>query len=187
MERSTDGTIEAIPTGEAVKLPKPDEEAEKKATQLVREIFKDEYRNSKSPTQQIELAHKLIVQAAKDERDVVGNFVLLRIARDIASDAGDATLTLRAIDLMSAKYEANHLDLKAVALGRAASVVVKPDEQRTIAQAALDLATEASRTDGFAVAQKLNEIAASAARKSRVQEVIRQATTAKIRPPRSRS
>jgi hypothetical protein len=72
---------------------------------LVTEIYEKPWKEARTSAQKTALAEKMIAAAARTEGDAAGRFVLLRVARDIAVEAGDAATALRAVDRLDADFQ----------------------------------------------------------------------------------
>jgi len=83
------------------RLPVPDAAAQAEAVKLIRELYEQDYKTAKTPPQQTALANKLIEQAAQNKDDATAYFVILRVAKDMAVQAGDAKTALDAVDRMA--------------------------------------------------------------------------------------
>ena len=86
------------------RLPVPDADAQAEAVKLVRELFEQDYKTAKTPTEQAALANKLFQEAARNKDDATAYFVILRVAKDMAVQAGDAKTALEAVDRMAGAY-----------------------------------------------------------------------------------
>lgn len=144
----------------------PDAAAQAKAEQKIRDLFKSDFAKRK-PADLQELAGKLLKQAGQSGDDAVSEFVLLRLAGEIAARAGDAAQALQAIDAQARDFAVNAPALKSKALsttmtaGGGASI-----DYQTILDAALPTADEAEAADDFDSAGHLLRIAVSAAQKA---------------------
>jgi hypothetical protein len=151
------------PPAPVPKAPEPDAAAQKAAEAQIRDIFKAEYARH-APADQQALAAKLLQQAVETKDDPVGRFVLLREARDLAAQAGDAATALAAVDRMAAAYAVDALPLKTAALAVAGRILRTPEAATQVAQAYLALAGEAEDADQYEAAAALASKAESAAR-----------------------
>ena len=97
-------------------------------------------------------------------------FVLLRSARDIAAQAGDAAATFAAIDEMAQTFAIDSLAMKSETLAGMAEKA-KPDNRQGVADAALDLIPPAMKAENFDVAKELAATAGGLAGKIRDREL----------------
>ena len=69
------------------KAPIPDAAAQAEAMKLIAEIFQQQWAGAKTSALKTALAEKMIEQATQTGNDPTGQFVLLRVARDVAAQA----------------------------------------------------------------------------------------------------
>ena len=69
------GTAAASAQG---KTPVPDASAQRKAQELVREVYGEAYEGAKTSAERLALAKKMLDEAARTKGDAAGHFVLLR-------------------------------------------------------------------------------------------------------------
>ncbi len=144
----------------------PDEAARQKALKTVEDVFKDEIAAAKTPAQRRGLAAKLLAAAAEADA-AAERWVLLSLARDMASQAGDLETALRAADATAESFKVEGLPLKVEALEAATRSGALADQQKALAEAAVSLAEEALVGDDFETASRLNRLGVAAARKVR--------------------
>jgi hypothetical protein len=137
--------------GAPEKLPVPEPAAQKEQEALIRKIFKDEYAK-KELTDKQSLAKKLLQQAAETKDSPPSRFVLLREARDLAADGGDAETSIAAIDQMAADFKVAPFPMKSTALTAATKAVRNPEDQKRLATAFLKLTEDALAADEIEVA-----------------------------------
>ena len=82
----------------------PDDDAQQASTKDIKEIYGDEYKNAKTPAQKKALARRLLQKAIETEKDLPGRYVLLRLSRDIATQAADGTTAFLAIAEMAKTF-----------------------------------------------------------------------------------
>ena len=82
-------------------IPTDDEAAE--SSELVREIYEEQYRKAATREAKSELAQE-ILDASQTEKDSIAKYVMLRLARNIAINAGDVNLTLDTLDTMAEEF-----------------------------------------------------------------------------------
>lgn len=148
------------------KEPIPDAAAQKEAEKLVRDVFREEYAK-KSRADQETLAKKLLKEGIGTADDAPSRFVLLREARDIAAQIGDAELAIEAIDAMDHGFQIDGIPLKLAALGKAGKKSRTPTDHRVLAELYLKLVEEAVVADDFATALKAGKSAFSIAKRSK--------------------
>lgn len=142
----------------------PDRESLRQAELAVRQKYRDEFARTK-PVDKSLLAATLLdrVQIGDDESSV--RYVLLTECARIAAEMGDVKLSLRAVDEITERFQADEYSLKADALATAARNARSVDECVTIAAPLLDLAREAVRRNRFGVAHELAKVMLTISRK----------------------
>jgi hypothetical protein len=94
-------------------------------------------------------------------------YVLLRIARDIAAGAGDAPTALRAVEKMVERFDVPAAKLTAETLQTAALKATTSSQQKAVAQAVISVANAVADEDEYDLALSLCESARSCAQKAR--------------------
>jgi hypothetical protein len=100
------------PPKKPVRLPVPPDEDLAKARDQLREIYEQEYRNSKSSQQRQKLATKMLADAPRVEGDAAAYHEILRMVREIAVQVGDMATALKAVELLETKLELPPLTLR---------------------------------------------------------------------------
>ncbi|MEI8374394.1 MAG: hypothetical protein WCJ35_16340 [Planctomycetota bacterium] len=145
----------------------PGEEAQKKATALVRDVYSEEYQQARTVSQKAKLARKLIEDAAK-ETEPAGQYVLLRIARDMAVGAGDGEAAFQAIEELGRLFFVDALAMKATVLQQSSTLTGRPpDAYKNLVEALAPLLDEAILQDRFDLADGMMNTAKAAASKAR--------------------
>jgi formylglycine-generating enzyme required for sulfatase activity len=142
----------AAPT--AAKWPMPDEAAIAKALEVARQSFKEDYEQAKTPAEKVALAEKLRETAEQSAGEPAERFVLLRLARDVATKAGDAKAAFAAIDEMQKSFSIDDLAMKSEALSAMAGKALKPGDRKALADAALGLVEQAIDAERLDVAEE---------------------------------
>ena len=133
---------------EAVKkAPIPDDKAQAEAQALIRDVYKDEYSQATTAEKKAEFAKKLLQKAADTKDEPTNQFVLLRVARDMAAQAGDVDTAFQAVDELAAAFLIDPLEMNVQVLTKAASVTKKSDEQEQIVEAGA-VRNQSSRRQG---------------------------------------
>lgn len=156
------------------KLPVPDDEAQKEAVSLIANLYKAEYDAAKTPEQKSALAKKML-QVGKDSKDdPTGRYVLFRLARDIAADAGDADTALAAVEETASLHELDILAVKADVLTKAVKAIKFPKQHQDLAPTLQSTFDDAVSQDRFDLAKTLNAVALNSARQARSAELVKQ-------------
>jgi hypothetical protein len=148
------------------KVPIPDGAAQKEAERLIRDIFKDDYAKKTLPDR-ISLAKKLFDQASESKDDPASRYVLLREARDLAGQAGEADLALSAIDRIATHFEGDILPMKGTVLATLGKMARSTDELQKLARACLALVDDAVAAEQFDVAEKAADQASGLAKRAK--------------------
>jgi hypothetical protein len=145
------------------KAPVPGEAAQQDAVKLIRDLFKAEYAR-RAPADVQALAVKLLQQGRETKDDPVGQFVLLRQARELAVQAGDLATALAAVEETGKAYAVDGLGLKVQTLTATLLPVGKPEAAATLAETCLATVDEALASDRFDTAADLASKAEASAR-----------------------
>jgi formylglycine-generating enzyme required for sulfatase activity len=115
---------------------------------------------AKSPKEKSDLARMLLTTAPSSGSNEAELYARLRMARDLASAAGEPTAALQAIDAMAVAFEVDALGEKVALLTR---TQIRAQDALTWARACIEVAKQASSADDFDAAGKLGARAESLA------------------------
>jgi hypothetical protein len=146
------------------RLPVPEEEAQKAALVLVREVFEDQSSKATTPAEKSAVAKRMIQTAADSTNDASTRFVLLRVARDIAGAAGDAQLVLDAVDQLAKYFDIDAMEMKVQRLMKVAKSKQRLNERRAFITIARKVLDEAVAVERFELAVPFAEALLAAAR-----------------------
>ena len=121
------------------------------------------------------LAKKLIGKANETKGDPASQFVMLRLAKDIATQASDGQTAFQAIDTMAETFQVDANTMKMAVLTKFASAAQKPAQHKSIAEQALKLVDQAVSQDHFMVANQLGKLALAEAKRALDRELVAQA------------
>lgn len=147
------------------KLPEPHEVVQKDAEKRIKEAFKAEYA-ARKPAEKRALAKKLIETARESRSDAGMSFVLLREARDIAAESGDASLSVLAIDEMAGRFAVAAIEMKIASLETCGKKAEALADQEALVRESLPLIDAALDRSDLAGGKRLVEAAKGAARKA---------------------
>ena len=99
--------------------------------------------------------------------DATGKFVLLRIARDVAVQIGDASVALQVIDTIAMTYQVNGMDMKVEALTKIAKSASTSAAHKDLVASLEQLTDIAIEDENFPVAQQLAGLAINASRNAK--------------------
>ena len=110
-------------------------------------------------------AKKLIARASGAKSDPAGQFIMLRLAKDVATQANDGQTAFQAIDAMAETFHADADTMKMSVLAKLASVAQKPAQHKSIAEQALKLGDQAIGEDRLMIATQLSKLALAEAKR----------------------
>ncbi len=131
------------------RAPEPDAAQQKETLKKIRDLFREDYAK-KLPAEQQALAHKLFQNGTETADDLPARYMLLREARDLATQLGDVDTAARAVDELAKTFAVDGPALKLAVLGKIA--VKEPDAARSAARACLALIPDAVRAENFETA-----------------------------------
>ena len=111
-------------------------------------------------------AKKLMGRANGLKDDPASQFLLLRLAKDVATQAGDGPTAFQAIDKMAETFQVDANTMKTAVLARFASVAKEPAQHKSIAEQALKLVDQAMGQDHFMAANQLGRLALAEAKRA---------------------
>lgn len=140
----------------------PSAEEQAVAIQRARDVFKDELARAKTPESRQTLANTLLEQAERTaSSDPAAAFALLRLSRDLASQAADGIGAFRAIDVLAERFDVDPATMKAEVLGELATKARTSIQHASIAEQAADQMDEAMTARNFALADQFAKLAVS--------------------------
>ena len=155
--------LEAIPT----------EAAQQQALTLIKEVYGPEWEQARTPEQKAALATKLLAKS-REATDGANRFVLLRIAKETAVQAGDVHIALRAVDQAANQFQIDTPDARVNTFLAAAEFASNPAAKKAIAERARPFIEQAVEEDDFELAKRLYEAAVAAARSADEWELTKQ-------------
>jgi len=161
--------------------PVPDAATQKDKEKVIRDVFKAEYAR-KTPSDRTAFARMLLQQALQTKDDPPTKYVMLREAREIAVQGGDAGTASEAVAEMARCFEVDALRMKLSVLTSMAQEARTPDLARNTADALLKLVDEAEAKEDvetqeksvavvIAVARRCKDLTLAARAESRQKEV----------------
>jgi hypothetical protein len=151
----------------AAKHPVPSNTVQQEALKLAKEVYGDEFTQAKAPDQKKALAERLLQKAAESKADPPAHFILLKLARDIATLGGEVEVALRAADEMAGTFQVDAYQMKGELVLKAVGSAELEGQRSTVAGAAMQLIDEAIVKDDFDLATRLAAVAVEAARKGK--------------------
>ncbi|MEO2036503.1 MAG: prenyltransferase/squalene oxidase repeat-containing protein [Planctomycetaceae bacterium] len=148
------------------KSPVPGAAELKEAKELIRDVYKDDFAKATSPKGKVELANKLLNEAIQTNDDPTGRFVLLNEARQVAAEAVDPSLAMKAVELIAGHFEIDFRQLQIESLASIAENANFSTQYRITAKAGLKVLKQLIDELDFARAKPTLEIIVTAAKKA---------------------
>lgn len=149
------------------RLPEPEAVAQEESLKLIREVYKEEYTGAKTAAEKSALAAKLLRVAGQSKDDVTGRYVLLRVARDLATQAGDIPTVLTAVEQMGTHYAIDPVGMRGEYFVRAAKEGSQPSHHKVVVERAPELVEASLAKDDYAMAGQICRVALISVRKLR--------------------
>jgi len=108
-------------------LPVPSDVEQSAAQKTIADIYREDYERAKTPEKKAVMAKRMLADAMATKDDVAGRYVLLRIARDAATQAGNPEIALAAIAELGSAFKVDVPLMKADALRVAAAKSSSPE------------------------------------------------------------
>jgi hypothetical protein len=154
----------------------PDLTAQSDATRLIRELDGPQIDAAKTNIAKDELAKKLLQQGIDSKADPAGQFVLFKMARDLAVGVGDPAIALQSIDETARVFRFDAITVRQETLAALAKTATNPVQSRALADAAWSAVDDAIAADNFDAAKLLAAQGLAAAKRARDADVLRQWT-----------
>ncbi|NQT14659.1 MAG: PD40 domain-containing protein, partial [Planctomycetes bacterium] len=156
------------------KAPVPDDAAQAKARELIRQIYGPQHDEAKNSVEKTALAKKMLNEAADDRDDPANHFVLLQVARDMAVQAADANTAMAAVDQIARTYQVDAPAMKVETLFQTAANASLSEQRKAVARAAIPLIRAAREEDDYETANRLVRKALDLARRARDGALLKQ-------------
>jgi serine/threonine-protein kinase len=155
------------PTATADERPQvPDEQARKRASELMLDTFGAEIAEATTPEAKSQFGKRLLTIATEINDDPSGRYVILEKVTGLAMDAGDFSTGLEAIDTMAGSFAIDAWSKKIDWLTTCADEAKSAEQRRAAATEAFELAKKADEASAFEIADKLCKLAASEGKKA---------------------
>ena len=149
------------------KPPVPVAEVQASAKKAAGELYGKQFQQAKTTAEKAALATEMIEAAMKVQGGSPDQYVLLKIAADVAAGAGDAATALQAVEKMVERFDVPAPKLCAETLLAAAGNATMTSQHKAVAEAALKIADAVADAEEYALALSLCELAKSSAHKAR--------------------
>jgi hypothetical protein len=125
----------------------PPDEVLKKADAEIREIF--DFKTATDLESRKKLVAKIRSTALETTTDPVGQYAMLRMARDLSVHLGDYAAAEQTINEMSERFDIDTFDMRSKAIIRAMTARVSGEQRGKVARAGLALAKEFHQADRY--------------------------------------
>jgi len=167
------------PVNAQTKPPVPTAGMQESATKAAAEIYGGRFQRAKTTADKAALATDMIAAAMKLEDGSPDQYVVLKIAADIAAGAGDASTALQAVEKLVERFAVPGAKLTAETLLAAAGKATLTSQHKAIGEAALKIADAVADAEEYELMLSVCESTRSSAQKTR-QHALAKELTAKI-------
>ena len=158
------------------KTPTPDAEAQQTAKKAAGELFADRFNQAKATAEKTALATDMMDAASKVQAGSADQYVLLKIARDVAAGTGDAATALQAAERLLEQFDEPAAGLIGDTLLTAAREATSSAQHKAVAEAALSFAGKLADADQYETAISLCEAARSSAQRAKLYPLAKELT-----------
>ena len=162
------------PLHAADKVPVPSADARNAAAALVKDVYGEEYAKAANSEHKAALAQKLLQAAKGMQQGTANQYELLRVAWDLATQAGDAKLAMQITDEIASVYAVDAPNARLATIKTTDKFARSSAQRAALATATLQLADEAADADDYDRATELASLGLAAARKTRDGELVKQ-------------
>lgn len=155
----------------------PDEDAQAKGLKLIKEVYGEEYKAAEIPDQKKAFARKLLARAQEVGNDATSKYLLLKLARDVATEGGDRQTAFEAIDRMAEAFQVDAVERKCDVLTSLSKRARTAPEHHAIIRQADELMEAAVKADRFDLVSQLGELAISEATALRDSDLVKRVRT----------
>lgn len=146
---------------------------------MAREIYRGRFQQAKTIAEKTALATEMIDAVPNVADGSADQYVLLKIARDIAAGAGDAPTALQAVGKMAERFDLSGPKLTAETLLTAGRNATMTSQHQAVAEAVASVVDTVADADEHDLALSLCELGRVSAQKAR-QHALAKELTAKI-------
>jgi hypothetical protein len=154
----------------------PNAEAQQTATKAAGELFAERFKQAKTTAEKTALATDMMDAAGRVQAGSADQYVLLKIARDVAASTGDTATALQAAERLLEQFDEPAAELIAETLLTAAREATTSAQHKAVAEAAQRLARKLADTDQYETAFRLCEAARSSAQIAKLHLLSRELT-----------
>jgi len=139
-------------------------------------LFADRFKQAKTTAEKTALATDMMDAAGKVEPGSADQYVLLKIARDVAAGTGDALTALQAAERLLEQFDEPAAELIGETLLTAARQATTSAQHKAVAEAALSFAGKLADADQYDTALGLCEAARSSAQRAKLYPLAKELT-----------
>jgi hypothetical protein len=150
------------------KTPVPDADAQQTAKKAAGELFAERFKQAKTTAEKTALATDMMDAAGKVTAGSADQYVLLKIALDVAAGTGDAATALQAVERLLEQFDEPAAELIGDTLLTAARQATTSAQHKAVAEAVLSIAGKLSDADQHETALRLYEAARSSAQRAKL-------------------
>jgi formylglycine-generating enzyme required for sulfatase activity len=150
------------------KTPVPDEQAQQTAKKAAGELFAERFKQAKTTAEKTVLATDMMDAAGRVQAGSADQYVLLKIARDVAAATGDAATALQAVERLLEQFDDSAAELIGDTLLTAARQATTSTQHKAVAEAALSIGEKLADADQYETALRLCEAARSSAQRAKL-------------------
>jgi len=154
------------------RAPVPSDAAQQEVLKLIQEVYGEDHAQAETAAEKTALAHNLVKEAGQSQ-DLTTRYVLLRVARDLATQAGDVESAWQVVEEIAKSFQVDVFRLKGAAVSQARQSASSTEQRKAIAEHSLALIDEALARDDFVAAKYLGEVALDSARRAREGDLTR--------------
>ncbi len=147
------------------RLPVPTADERKRAEATIHDAYKDDYAK-RAPADRIALVQMLLRQGEKPDDDKAIQYTLSQEALTIATQLGQLSAALSAIDQLCKTFSVDAIQLKTEALGKLGLVVKSPEDLGMLTRAYVELITQCIAQEKYDPVAKIAVAATDAARRA---------------------
>ncbi len=159
------------------RAPVPDVKAMEAARAMARQIYAIRFQQATSAADKTTLAREMIGRSLKFDDGSADQYVMLKIAGDVAAGAGDAVTATDATEQMVKRFDVPAAKLKADSLLVAASRATESTQHKAVAELAVSVAVALADEGEYDTAIKLCVAARSSAQKAKQPALVNDLTT----------
>lgn len=158
------------------KTPIPNADAQQAATKAAGELFAERFKQAKTTAEKTALATDMMSAAGKVQAGSPDQYVLLKIARDMAAGTGDAATALQAAERLLEQFDEPAAELIGDTLLTAAREATTSAQHKAVAEAALSFAGTLADADQYETALSVCEAARSSAQRAKLYPLAKELT-----------